>query len=136
MKDHIGKNVLIRVQGDSVQGKLIADQRDRIIVQEDENIITIAKKHIGFFMVRGRSCVVSKSGLDVLSVVDGFGKEMEVYYVTDGTSLKKNIELFRKAVGLGPANKIENLGDLFSVEQSKLKKILGGMIFGELENGE
>jgi len=134
MKDHIGQEVFVRVDGTSIQGTLIDDQQNRIIIQESDNVVTIIKSHISFFMIRGQKKIVPrvKSGLDLLAVVDDNGKEIGVYYVTDGGTLVRNEATFRSACGLGPANKVTNLGDIFRVSKVKLKEIFGGMILGDM----
>lgn len=137
MEKYIGKELMIRIDGIAISGKLIADRKDRIVLIDEKGIeVSVIKSKIAFFCCKEKIVEsddvkndnITKSGIHLYGYFDAKGKEVGKYYISGDE--KNPVDIFSKSCKINP-HWIKDMGDLFEIPIEKLKEIIGGMILGD-----
>lgn len=149
MKNLVGKNILVRTDGLSIKGKMIADFPDRIVIvspsETGKSFVTnVQKDKIAFFILEEEKSVeelsnaaelLSGAPLTVLACENKSIGCIGVRCVANKyeKDLKKSdFEEFMAPCPVRQAScKCGTMGNLYTMDGKVLQNILGGMIVGE-----
>jgi len=137
-----GTEIVVRTDGVVIKGTIVEDQKEMFIVRDEKgNEVKVVKCNIAFFMTKDGepedlpvvsmdgSAPPAECGLRMLARIDKNRRETGVYFIADAGKMKESQKLFvdtckidRRTHGVG------DMGDLFQMDQDKLREILRGAI--------
>lgn len=132
MKDLIGIKVQFLVDGMKLEGVVVADRTDRVLVKGADNKITrIPKSHISLFVPEKEP--EAHVPLQLLACNNPETGCPGVQYVVEGDNLTRPMfEAFMKPCPSRQQNcRCGTKGDLRSISSATLKSVMCGVLFGD-----